>query len=63
MSDTKTKERLVSRADLCSMLDVSQETLRKWLKVGKLPTPDVALSRKTILWRLSTLQSAGINLV
>ena len=69
LSETKSnvsalqEERLVSRADLCKTLDVHSETIRKWLKSGKLPTPDVALSRKTLMWRLSTLRAAGINLV
>jgi len=45
------------------MLGVGSEALRRWLKAGKLPPPDVAISRKTMGWRLSTLQKSGIGLV
>lgn len=57
------EDRLVLRSDLTKALSVTSETLRVWLKSGKLPKPDVALSRRTMGWRLSTLQSAGIRLL
>ena len=56
------KDRLLFRADLCQVLCVNTETVRRWLKAGKLPAPDFALSRKILAWRLSTLRTAGINL-
>lgn len=56
-------DRVIYRAELCSMLGVKTECVRRWLIKGKLPAPDVALSRKTAGWRLSTLQAAGIGLV
>lgn len=59
----QTEDRMLSRADLADALRVSAETLRLWLKAGKLPKPDVALSRKTYLWRLSSLRAAGINVI
>lgn len=54
---------VVYRADLCSALGVVSETVRRWMIAGKLPEPDVKLSRKTLGWRLSTLRAAGINIV
>lgn len=56
-------DRLVSRSEIGSALLVGQEAIRRWMRSGKLPQPDVALSRKTLRWRLSTLQAAGINMV
>ncbi len=59
-----TEERLIGRQELAKQLgNVHQETIRAWLKSKKLPAPDVALSRKTILWKLTTLKSAGIHVV
>lgn len=57
------EDRVIYRTDLCKMLGVGSEALRRWLKAGKLPPPDVAISRKTMGWRLSTLHAAGIGLV
>ena len=56
-------DRVIWRPDLHALLDVTADCVRKWIKSGKLPAPDVALSRKTMGWRLSTLRAAGINLV
>lgn len=58
-----TEDRVIWRLDLQDTLHVSSETMRRWLKDGKLPKPDVAMSRRTLGWRLSTLRAAGINLV
>jgi predicted site-specific integrase-resolvase len=57
------EDRVIYRTDLCKMLGVGSEALRRWLKAGKLPPPDVAISRKTMGWKLSTLNAAGIGLV
>lgn len=56
-------DRLVFRDDLMKTFDVGNEALRRWIKAGKLPKPDVAITRRTMAWRLSTLQAAGIGLV
>lgn len=55
-------DKVIWRHDLQALLNVSGETMRRWLNSGKLPTPDVAMSRKTLGWRLSTLRDNGINL-
>lgn len=55
-------DKVIWRHDLQTLLGVSSETIRRWLKVGKLPTPDVSMSNRTLGWRVSTLRSAGINL-
>jgi hypothetical protein len=32
------------------------------MKANRLPAPDVAMSRKTLGWRVSTLRAHGVNL-
>lgn len=49
------------RHELQSVLCVSSETMRRWIKTRHLPAPDVALSKRTQGWRLSTLHAAGIK--
>jgi predicted DNA-binding transcriptional regulator AlpA len=49
------------RYELQSVLCVSSETIRRWIKTRHLPAPDVALSKRTLGWRLSTLHAAGIK--
>ena len=55
-------EKVIWRQELQAALHVSSETMRRWLKSNKLPKPDVAMSCKTMGWRISTLQDHGINL-
>lgn len=57
-----TIDRVLWRDDLQATLQVSGETMRRWINANKLPKPDVALSRKTMGWKMSTLRAAGINL-
>ena len=57
------EDRVIYRTDLCKMLGVGSEALRRWMKAGKLPPPDVAISQKTLGWRMSTLRDHGIRLV
>lgn len=56
------EDRVIWRPDLQEEMHVSSETIRRWMKDGKLPAPDVFMSRKTMGWRVSTLRHAGINL-
>jgi len=55
-------DKVIWRHDLQSMMSVSSETMRRWIKQGRLPKPDVAMSQKTMGWKISTLQNSGINL-
>ena len=55
-------DRVIWRQDLQKQMGVTGETIRRWLNEKKLPPPDVAMSRKTLGWRVSTLRQAGINL-
>lgn len=55
-------DRVIWRADLPKVLDVSSETIRRYIKEEKLPPPDVDLSLRTRGWRVSTLRAAGINI-
>ena len=56
------QDRIVTRQELQTTMNVCSETVRRWMKSGKLPELDVDLSRRTRGWRLSTLRAAGINL-
>lgn len=60
MTDT---DRIIYRQDLYKLIGVTSETLRRWLKEGKIPAADIAISRRTVGWRLSTLHAAGIKLL
>jgi predicted DNA-binding transcriptional regulator AlpA len=55
------EDRVIYRRDLCAMLGIGSEALRRWMKAGKLPAPDIAITRRAVGWRLSTLQAAGIR--
>lgn len=57
-----TPDKVIWRHDLQAMMSVSSETVRRWIKQGRLPKPDVAMSQKTMGWKFSTLQNSGINL-
>ena len=57
------QDRVIFRPELQAMMCVTSETVRRWGKAGRLPKPDVAMSRKTFGWRISTLRAAGINIV
>jgi len=54
------ENRVIWRRDLQATMQVTGETMRRWLRSGKLPTPDVEMSRKTVGWRVATLRQAGI---
>lgn len=56
-------DRIINRQELYKELGVTSETLRTWIKKGKIPAADIAISQRTVAWRLSTLQAAGINLI
>lgn len=62
MTEQLNDDPIMTRADIMARLKVSRETVRQWLKAERLPKPDVALSRKTVGWKRSTLAAAGINL-
>jgi len=56
-------DRLIFRDDMADALGVGKEALRRWIRDGRLPKPDVAITRRTTAWRLSTLRAAGIGMV
>lgn len=57
------QDKIIWRPDLQKALgNVSGETMRRWLRAGKIPKPDVQLSLRSQGWKLSTLCAAGINL-
>jgi predicted DNA-binding transcriptional regulator AlpA len=56
-------DRVVWRRELQEMTGVKTETARRWIAAGKLPPPDVNLTRRVRGWRLSALRAAGTNLV
>jgi predicted DNA-binding transcriptional regulator AlpA len=56
-------DRVIWRPQLQKMMGVTSETIRRWMRDHRLPEPDVAMSRKTLGWRASTLRAHGVNLV
>jgi len=56
------KDRVIFRPELQALMSVTSESIRRWMNSGKLPKPDVRMSRKTLGWRISTLRSAGVNI-
>jgi hypothetical protein len=62
--NTTSQDRIVWRSEIPKLAGgVTSETVRRWMKSGKLPKPDVDLSLKTKGWKLSTLHTAGIGLI
>ena len=59
---TDSRDPIIWRRDLNNLLQLSSDSVRRMLKEGKLPPPDVDLSRKTRGWKRSTLKAAGVNL-
>lgn len=59
---TEEIDRVIFRPELMKTMNVTSETIRRWMIASRLPAPDVAMSRKKLGWRLSTLRNAGINL-
>jgi predicted DNA-binding transcriptional regulator AlpA len=60
---TSPGDRIIYRQDLYKMLGVTSETLRRYLRDKKIPPADIAITQRTVGWRLSTLQAAGIMLL
>ena len=60
--NTHDGDRVIWRPELQKMMGVNSETIRRWMKAKRLPAPDVAMSRKTLGWRISTLRASGVNL-
>ena len=61
MTDADEKDRFINRHALQNDMGVSGETMRRWIKSGKLPPPDVAITERSNGWRASTLRKFGIN--
>lgn len=59
---TDNQDRVIWRRELQEEMHVTSETIRRWMRDGKLPPPDVNLSHRTKGWRLSTLREAKILL-
>jgi hypothetical protein len=49
------------RPEFTRRVQKSAETVRRWLKAGKLPRPDVDGGRYCQGWKLSTLKDAGFD--
>ncbi|SDH42164.1 MULTISPECIES: AlpA family transcriptional regulator [unclassified Duganella] len=60
---TAPDDRIIYRQDLYKMLGITSETLRRYLRDKKIPPADIAITQRTVGWRLSTLHAAGINLL
>lgn len=58
-SELRTEERWVNLADVAEHLSVSQDTIRNWLKSGKLPTYKAGKQYKFRLSEVDELLEAG----
>lgn len=58
----ESQDRVIWRREIQAAACVTSETIRRWMRDGKLPEPDVNLSCRTKGWRASTLRAAGIHL-
>lgn len=54
---------IINRGELQRLLGKHSDTIRRWLKDGVLPKPDIAPTRQGIAWRASTLRRAGFDLL
>lgn len=54
-------EKIIWRADLPALFKKSDETIRRWIRDGKLPKPDVELTQQSRGWKVRTLHEAGIK--
>ena len=50
-------EDYVSIADIADLVGTSTKTIRRALDAGKIPEPDLRLSKRMVRWRLSTIRS------
>lgn len=62
MSNKTETDRIIWRPYLQQQLGVCAQTMRRYIKAGKLPPPDVNLSQRRQGWNASTLAAAGISL-
>lgn len=54
---------IIWRDDLrVALNNISNETVRRWLKSNRLPKPDIFPTRQTMGWKMSTLKQAGFDL-
>ena len=58
----KTTATIIRRRELQALLGVSSDTMRRYLRDGKLPPPDYAPTCKLQAWRMDTLKAAGLDL-
>ena len=52
-------DRVIWRRELQETVQVSSETIRRWINSGKLPKPDVQITGRTAGWKLSPELSGG----
>ncbi|GAB2940628.1 hypothetical protein GCM10027182_05390 [Aquaspirillum soli] len=55
-------DEIIWRTDFTKKMGVTTNTVRRWIRDGKVPPPDIDLSLKIQGWRTSTLHKAGINI-
>jgi predicted site-specific integrase-resolvase len=56
------EDRTIFRQDLYKELKVTSETLRQWIKKGKIPPADLNVSQRKVAWRASSLRAAGLKI-
>jgi predicted DNA-binding transcriptional regulator AlpA len=56
-------DRLVKRPELQRALNVSNATIFRWMRDGKLPPLDVNITRENYGWKVSKLRNFGIDVL
>ena len=56
-------DRMVYRPELQALLDVSSETMRRYIRAEKFGRPDINLSAKKMGGKASTLHQRGVMVV
>ena len=50
-------EPLLRRSDVCRRLSVSDRTLSRLICYGEVPKPDIAIGKRIVRWKASTIES------
>jgi hypothetical protein len=51
---------MIDRPKVVAAINRTSATLRRWIKAGKFPPPDLETTRESQYWRRSTLEAAGV---
>lgn len=61
--DVRMVDPIVWRDQLQEAMRISGETVRRWIRDGKLPKPDIYPTRQCMVWHQSTLRAVGLDIL